>query len=710
MVREILQLSVGQCGNQIGKVFWQNILDEHFIDNEGHFVGAADDVRRVERLDVYMQESKHSKEAQLRYVPRSVLLDLEPGVIDSIRASPMGNLFAPEFMVHAVSGAGNNWAKGHYVAGAQIIDEAMDCVRKYVESCECLQGFQLTQALGGGTGSGFGTLVLNRLRDLYPDRISCTYSVYPAPKVSDIVVEPYNALLSISHLMETSDETFVIDNQSLIQISDKVLKQKSPSFEQLNWVISLIMSGVTASLRFSGLLNGDLRKMATNLIPFPRLHFFSCSYAPLFELNKGQYTKWSWRALTEDIWRDDHFLADIHQLDGKYLSCCVNYRGEADEMSSYDIDHTVQQLQQRDSDHFVSWIPHNVKTSMISVPSVHSDKCAALITNTTSIKSVFMRISAQFALLFKRRAFLHWYTNEGMDEMEFIDADAQIRDLIMEYQEKQDAIYMTPSPPTTDDEAFEEKMKQKTEEEKVQAYIERKLYKLQRQMDKEEKLKQLDEKNKSKSIFGNINKAKKRAPNFRAKIKPKRNPGGHAVKTKSRAAIVWSDDEEQDQLDEEQDELDEDEQEEEEEEAAYDENAAYDEQAQYDEHAVDEQYDENAQYDENYEEQPYDEQAYDENAQYDDANGQQEYAEEAYNEEYVDPMYQEPYDENYAGQYDENYNENDAAYYEQPEEEAEQAEYVEPAPTKKKKKKKEKTVEEQVEEELDFLNSDDDVD
>eukprot|EP01083_Nonionella_stella_P203550 742703_1 len=229
MVREILQISVGQCGNQIGRVFWQNILEEHEIDYNGKFYG--NDIRKVEKLDVYMREidtSKNKKQTiyeiidknenaimnspnanklvpqHIRYVPRSVLLDLEPGVIDSIRASPIGNLFAPDYMVNAVSGAGNNWAKGHYVAGAEIIDEAMDCVRRYVEDSDCLQGFQLTQALGGGTGSGFGTLVLNKLRDLYPDRINCTYSVYPAPKVSDIVVEPYNALLSISHLMETS--------------------------------------------------------------------------------------------------------------------------------------------------------------------------------------------------------------------------------------------------------------------------------------------------------------------------------------------------------------------------------------------------------------------------------------------------------------------------------------------------------------------------
>jgi len=592
MVREILQISVGQCGNQIGKIFWQNILEEHQIAYDGRFTGT--DIRRVEKLNVYMAEidaSKRDKTALLsdavtecktnpsdtaasslvpshiRYVPRSVLLDLEPGVIDSIKASPMGPLFAPDFMVYSESGAGNNWAKGHYVAGAEIIDEAMDCVRKYVEDCECLQGFQLTQALGGGTGSGFGTLVLNHLRDLYPDRISCTYSVYPSPKVSDIVVEPYNALLSIAQLMESSDETFVIDNQSLMQISSTILKQASPSFEQLNWVISLIMSGVTASLRFGGLLNGDLRKMATNLVPFPRLHFFSCSFAPLFVAGQGQYTNWSTRAITEDIWRDDHFLADIHQLDGKYLSCCVNYRAAPDDVSSYEVDHAIASFQDRESDHFVSWIPHNVKTSIISIAPPHVSQCAALVSNTTSIKSVFMRVSASFALLFKRKAFLHWYTNEGMDEMEFIEADAKVRDLVMEYQEKQDAIYMPPSPPSSDDEMFAQRMKHKNEEEKTSAFLERKLKKLQRRMEKETKMKEVEEKNKGKSVFGNINNVKRRfEPKFHQRPRP--NPGGSGGAggpvVKERAAIVWSDDEE-DELDDEEEEEHEEEHEEEQE-------------------------------------------------------------------------------------------------------------------------------------------------
>jgi tubulin beta len=73
----------------------------------------------------------------------------------------------------------------------------LDVVRKEAEGCDCLQGFQITHSLGGGTGSGMGTLLISKVREEYPDRIMETFSVFPSPKVSDTVVEPYNATLSV---------------------------------------------------------------------------------------------------------------------------------------------------------------------------------------------------------------------------------------------------------------------------------------------------------------------------------------------------------------------------------------------------------------------------------------------------------------------------------------------------------------------------------
>lgn len=85
--------------------------------------------------------------------------------MDSVRAGPLGQLFRPDNFVFGQAGAGNNWAKGHYTEGAELVDQVIDVVRREAEGCDCLQGFQITHSLGGGTGSGMGTLLLSKIRE-----------------------------------------------------------------------------------------------------------------------------------------------------------------------------------------------------------------------------------------------------------------------------------------------------------------------------------------------------------------------------------------------------------------------------------------------------------------------------------------------------------------------------------------------------------------
>ena len=83
-----------------------------------------------------------------KFVARATLVDLEPGTLDVIKASPMGGIFKPDNFVFGASGAGNNWAKGFYTAGAELIDEVVDVVRREMEGCDAPQGLQITQLLG----------------------------------------------------------------------------------------------------------------------------------------------------------------------------------------------------------------------------------------------------------------------------------------------------------------------------------------------------------------------------------------------------------------------------------------------------------------------------------------------------------------------------------------------------------------------------------
>ena len=188
-------------------------------------------------------------------MPRAVLMDLEPGTMDSVRSGPFGQIFRPDNFVFGQTGAGNNWAKGHYTEGAELIDSVLDVVRKESESCDCLQGFQVCHSLGGGTGSGMGTLLISKIREEYPDRVMSTYSVIPSPKVSDTVVEPYNATLSVHQLVENSDQCFTLDNEALYDICFRTLKLTTPTYGDLNHLIAAALCGTTCSLRFPGQLN-----------------------------------------------------------------------------------------------------------------------------------------------------------------------------------------------------------------------------------------------------------------------------------------------------------------------------------------------------------------------------------------------------------------------------------------------------------------------
>uniref|UniRef100_A0A8C5WLA5 Tubulin beta chain n=1 Tax=Leptobrachium leishanense TaxID=445787 RepID=A0A8C5WLA5_9ANUR len=392
-MREIVHLQAGQCSNQIGAKFWEVISDEHGIDPTGTYHRDSD--LQLERINLYYNEASGGK-----YVPRAILVDLEPGTMDSVHSG----------------GAGNKTGKGHYTEGAELVDSVMDVVRKQSESCDCLQGFQLTHSLGGGTGSGMGTLLISKICEEYPDRIMNTFSVVPSPKVSDTVVEPYNATLSVHQLVENTDETYCIDNEVLYDICFRTLKLMTPTYGDLNHLVSATMSGVTTCLLFPGQLNADLRKLTVNMVPFPHLYFFMPGFAPLTSRGSQQYRPLIVSELTQQI---------------RYLTVAAVFQGC---MSMKEVDEQMLNVQNKNSSYFVEWIPNNVKSAVCVIPPRGLKMAATFIGNNTAIQELFKRISEQFTAMFQRKAFLHWYTGEGMDEMEFTEAESNMNDLVSEYQ------------------------------------------------------------------------------------------------------------------------------------------------------------------------------------------------------------------------------------------------------------------------------------
>ena len=97
------------------------------------------------------------------------------------------------------------------------------------------------------------------------------------------------------------------------------------------------------------------------------------------------------------------------------------------------------QVQNKNSSYFVEWIPNNVKASVCDIPPKGLKMSATFVGNSTAVQEMFKRVSEQFTAMFRRKAFLHWYTGEGMDEMEFTEAESNMNDLVSEYQQYQDA-------------------------------------------------------------------------------------------------------------------------------------------------------------------------------------------------------------------------------------------------------------------------------
>merc|ERR1711916_245062 len=249
-----------------------------------------------------------------------------------------------------------------YTEGAELIDSVLDVVRKEAENCDCLQGFQITHSLGGGTGSGMGTLLISKIREEYPDRMMCTFSVFPSPKVSDTVVEPYNCTLSVHQLVENADQCFALDNEALYDICFRTLKLTTPTYGDLNHLVSAAICGTTCSLRFPGQLNCDLRKLAVNMIPFPRLRFFMIGFAPLTSRGSQQYRALTVPELTQQMGDAKNMMCAADPRHGRYLTCANMFRGR---MSTKEVDEQMLNVVNKNSSYFVEWIPNNVKASFV---------------------------------------------------------------------------------------------------------------------------------------------------------------------------------------------------------------------------------------------------------------------------------------------------------------------------------------------------------
>jgi tubulin alpha len=303
-----------------------------------------------------------------------------------------------------------------------------------------LQGFLVFNAVGGGTGSGLGALLLERLSVEYGKKSKLGFTIYPSPQVSTAVVEPYNSVLSTHSLIEHTDVSVLLDNEAIYDICKKSLNIDRPTYTNLNRLVSQVISSLTASLRFSGALNVDITEFQTNLVPYPRIHFMLSSYAPVITAEKAYHENLSVAEITTSVFEPASMMAKCDPRHGKYMACCMMFRGD---LTPKDVQAAVATIKSRRAVQFVDWCPTGFKCGINHQPPTvvpggdlaKVRRAVCMISNTTAVAEVFSRINHKFDLMYSKRAFVHWYVGEGMEEGEFSEAREDLASLEKDYEE-----------------------------------------------------------------------------------------------------------------------------------------------------------------------------------------------------------------------------------------------------------------------------------
>uniref|UniRef100_A0A5K3FM40 Tubulin_C domain-containing protein n=1 Tax=Mesocestoides corti TaxID=53468 RepID=A0A5K3FM40_MESCO len=205
-------------------------------------------------------------------------------------------------------------------------------------------------------------------------------------------------------------------------------------------VCARYLSSMTASLRFKNILTSDLNVVQTNLIPYPRIHFPLANFAPAQSTEKTTYETANVMEITRSVFERDNQLIKIDPTIGKFMSCTLLYRGSVSPGQVYV---ALAEMRKSKGLEFVDWCPTGFKVGITSETPMsrcdsgigQNNRNVVMLANTSAVGQAWQRIVHKYYILYSKRAFVHWYVGEGMEESEFNEALVNMTSLVKDYEE-----------------------------------------------------------------------------------------------------------------------------------------------------------------------------------------------------------------------------------------------------------------------------------
>lgn len=444
----VITVQLGQCGNQVGGQLFQTLIEDTFTRPSQTQVPP-------DKNQLYIDEGLSRffyKDDVKDGLPeaRAVMVDMEPKVIAQTcsDAKKTGRWMYPAKQQFCQQkGSGNNWAHGYTVHGPNVEAKVMEMIQREAEKCDNLAGFLSLMSVAGGTGSGVGAYVTECIKEEFPHAFLLNQVVLPY-SMGEVIVQNYNAVLTLSHLYRTADALIIMENDHIQKICSQLLNIKKISFRDINKVITHKLASILQPVsldKYPGYsCQNTLGELMEHLVPHSDYKLLTVKNIPQMSEAAMTFSSYQWHGLLKHL--RQMLIADAAMEKGidwqvklgaetprggcrhnRSLANLLVLRGK--EATSADTSMFS------DPSLYAPWVPAGARLLTGAQPRLlcQYEKSASLVSNSRTPVRTLDTIVDKAWSMFSSRAYVHQYVRHGMAEEDFLDSFVTLEQVIASY-------------------------------------------------------------------------------------------------------------------------------------------------------------------------------------------------------------------------------------------------------------------------------------